>query len=208
MSAKFLRRYVDLPALIYLLSERKITFLDPQSWDDSNDAYYLGLYQKKKNLKCVLAVCFTQTTETYHHWRVFAGGSSGVCIRFIRPDLINAVKNRPGLKAKSVRYLTLPEIRDMRMKTRELPFLKRYPFEQEKEFRIIYESRSKILGNLDVAIPLSCIHRITVSPWMHYSLFRHVKRTIRSIKGCNTLEVVRSTLIGNQQWKKLGERAE
>jgi hypothetical protein len=49
---------------------------------------------------------------------------------------------------------------------------------------------------------------ITVSPWMHYSLFRHVKRTIGSIKGCNTLEVVRSTLIGNQEWKKLVESAQ
>ena len=208
MSTKFLRRYTDLPALFYLLSERKITLLDPSSWDDSNDAHYMNLYREKKDLKCVLAVCFTQTAETYHHWRVFAGGSSGVCIRFRRLDLINALKRQPGLKAKSIRYLTLPKIQGMRMKVGDLPFLKRYPFEQEKEFRIIYESRHKKLAKLDVAIALSCIHRITVSPWMDYSLFRHVKRTIRSIKGCNTLEVVRSTLIGNQQWKKLGESAQ
>src|SRR5207245_8461141 len=128
--------------------------------------------------------------------------------RIRQSDLMNAVKRQPGLKAKHVRYLTLPEIRGMRMKIGDLSFLKRYPFEQEKEFRIIHELRHKKLAKLDVAIPLSCIHRITVSPWMDYSLFRHVKRTIRSIKGCNTLEVVRSTLIGNQQWKKHGERAQ
>ncbi len=53
MSGKYLRRYTDIPALIYLLSERKITLLDPQSWDDSNDSYYLSLYREKKNLKSV-----------------------------------------------------------------------------------------------------------------------------------------------------------
>jgi hypothetical protein len=208
MSAKFLRRYTDLPALFYLLSERKITLLDPSSWDDSNDAHYMDLYCEKKGLKCVLAVCFTQANETYHHWRVFASGSSGVCVRFSKPELINAVKRQPGLKAKSVRYLTRRKTHGMRMKTEDLPFLKRYPFKQENEFRIIYESRVEKLPTLDVAIPLSCIHRITVSPWMHYSLFRHLKGTIRSINGCNALEVVRSTLIGNQEWKNLGESAQ
>jgi hypothetical protein len=207
VSAKFLRRYTDLPALIYLLSERKITLLDPQAWDDSNDSYYLGLYEKKKNLKRVLAVCFTQTRETYQHWRVFAGGSSGACIRFRRRQLIDAMNSRYSLKAKSVRYLTLLEIRRIQMKTEDLPFLKRYPFGQEKEFRIIYESQSEEREKLDIPIPLSCIHRITLSPWMHPSIFGHVKRTIKSIQGCDTLNVVRSTLIGNQQWKKLGESA-
>jgi hypothetical protein len=93
---KYLRRYVDLPALIYLLSERKITLLDPKSWDDGNDSYYLALYREKRNLKSLLAVCFTQTTETYHHWRVFAGGSSGVCIRFKRTKLLKAIDWIPG----------------------------------------------------------------------------------------------------------------
>ncbi len=79
MREAFLRRYTDLPALIYLLNERKITLLDPKSWDDQNDAYFLALYKEKKNLRSVLALCFSQAPETYHHWRVFASGSSGAC---------------------------------------------------------------------------------------------------------------------------------
>lgn len=65
MTKTFLRRYTDLPALIYLLSERKLTLLDPKSWDDQNDAYYLELYREKKRLSSVLALCFTQASETY-----------------------------------------------------------------------------------------------------------------------------------------------
>ena len=46
-----LRRYTDLPALLYLLKHRKITLLDPATWDDTNDSYYLLKYKEKKNLK-------------------------------------------------------------------------------------------------------------------------------------------------------------
>jgi hypothetical protein len=88
-----LSRYTDLPALLYLLDKKKITLLDPKSWDDSNDSYYLSQYKEKKKLKSVLALCFSQTAETYHHWRVFSSGPSGVCIVFDREQLLGALKN-------------------------------------------------------------------------------------------------------------------
>ncbi len=207
MSEAFLRRYTDLPALIYMLNERKITLLDPKSWDDQNDAYYLALYKEKKNLSSVLAVCFTQASETYHHWRVFASSSSGVCVRFRRSVLLAAIKRQPGVRARTVKYLTLREIRDRQLGTRELPFLKRFPFEHEEEFRLIYESESQTHAKLDIPISLSCINRIVLSPWMHPSLASHVKKTIRAIKGCSRLEIVRSTLIGNVEWKNHGDTA-
>ena len=63
-----------------LTSERS-RYLDPESWDDSNDSHYLALYREKMDLKSVLVLCFTQANETYHHWPVFANGSSGVGIQ-------------------------------------------------------------------------------------------------------------------------------
>src|ERR1022692_714934 len=130
MLNKFLRRYTDLPSLIYLLNGRCITLLDPQSWDDQNDSYFLRLYKEQRKLASVLALCFTRSTETYHHWRVFAGGSSGVCISFHRGELLTAVKKQSGVRARPVRYLKLNEIRDDPPAVRDLPFLKRYPFEK------------------------------------------------------------------------------
>jgi hypothetical protein len=50
MSSAYLRRYTDLTALIYLLRKRRLTLLDPSSWDDSNDSYYLTLYKEKRKL--------------------------------------------------------------------------------------------------------------------------------------------------------------
>jgi hypothetical protein len=207
VSKKYLRRYVDLPALIYLLNERKITMLDPKSWDDSNDSYYMTLYRQRRKIKSLLALCFTQTVEHYHHWRVFAGGPSGVCIRFKRKELLKIIGWREGLRFESITYLTLPELYKRALVITELPFLKRSAFEQESEFRIIFESQDKKRSKLDIPIALSCIDGITLSPWMSSSLFSHVRETLQSIDGCNRLNITRSTLIGSEEWKSRGELA-
>src|SRR3954454_22187057 len=128
MANGFLRRYTDIPALIYLLSERKLTLLNPESWDDSNDSHYLAVYKQKKRLKTVLAACFTQADETYHHWRVFAGGASGVCITFNRDALLEAVRSEDGIRCHTVKYLKLNAIRAMTLRVADLPFRKRYVF--------------------------------------------------------------------------------
>lgn len=204
---KYLRRYTDIPSLIYLLSERRITLFDPETWDDKNDSHFLRLYREKTRLQSVLALCFTQASETYHHWRVFANGSSGACIGFKRQQLLAVVKKQVGVRIGAVKYLKMKEMESMNLTTRELPFLKRYPFEHENEFRIIYESNKK-LASFDIPIPLSCIDRITLSPWLNQALSKHVKRVLWAIKGCPDLKIVRSTLISNEDWKRFGDSAE
>lgn len=77
-----LLRYTQLPSLLHMLRARAVTLLDPDSWDDRNDASYMALYKERKTLKSLLALCFSQVPETYHHWHVFAQGSAGVCIYF------------------------------------------------------------------------------------------------------------------------------
>ena len=201
-----LRRYTDLPSALYLLTERKMTLLDPASWDDSNDSHYLRLYKERRELKSVLALCFTQSAETYHHWRIFSSGSSGVCICFVRPRLLAAVDGKSFLLHKNVQYRTLTEMRRRKPKIADLPFLKRVAFEAEAEFRIVFQS-ARERSSFDVAISLDCIERIVVSPWMPKALYPKVKATLRSIKGCSSLEVTRSTLIGNEEWKRLGDGA-
>ena len=92
MPSSFLRRYTDLPALIYLLSHKQITLLDPEMWDDRNDSHYLRLYRDGKKVQTVLALCFMPAYETYYHWRVFAGGSGGACITLKRRELLSELK--------------------------------------------------------------------------------------------------------------------
>jgi hypothetical protein len=205
--SRYLRRYSNVPALLYLLRHRKITLLDPASWPDTNDSYFLALYRDKEEFKSVLALCFTQASETFHHWGVFAAGSSGICIEFDQDSLLKAVTKISGIRIGKVKYLTIRDIRIKTLKTRDLPFLKRYPYQDEREFRIVYESKTTKRDTLDISIPLSCIDRITLSPWIHTSLADDLKKSLRDIPGCGRLELARSTLIGNQQWKNAGEKA-
>lgn len=198
---EWVRRYTNLPALLYVLREKKITLLDPETWDDKNDSHYMSIYRERKSLKSLLALCFTQVSETYHHWRVFADGSAGVCIRFDRDKLVAALQKQPGLTTNDVRYLTLEEMRKKKLKVAELPFLKRYPYEDEREFRAIYESTKRQAKSLDIAIPLACIDRVILSPWMPRALKAHVKETLRNISGFESLDVVQSSLISNELGK-------
>ena len=202
-----LRRYTDLAALIGLLSEKKITLVDPRNWDDVNDSHYLALYREKKALKSVLALCFTKTDETYHHWRVFGSGPSGVCITFNTAALKEAVKSVKGLRADRVRYRTIRGMRGETLGTKELPFLKRWAFKADREFRLVYESATDELPHLEIPVPLSCVERVTLSPWLKAKLAPSVVTCVRSIPGCERLKIVRSTLINNEEWKSLGKGA-
>ncbi len=203
----YLRRYTDLPALLHLLTEQKLTLLDPKTWDDKNDAFFISLYKENKKLKTVLGLCFSQTSETYHHWRVFSNGPAGVCIVFDRDALLTAMKKVHGLSTGSMNYMTLADAKKKVIRIKELPFLKRNGFKPEKEFRAIFESATDDLPALSVDIPLACIRSVSLSPWMHSSLSASTVAAIRSINGCAKLQVSRSTLISNEQWKTIGKAA-
>jgi hypothetical protein len=203
----FLRRYTNIPCLLYLHRKQKITLLDPQTWDDKHDSHYLSVYREKKSLQSVLALCFTQVSETYHHWRVFADGSAGVCITFEREELLKALKKHKGVTTRNVTYLKIDKMGRKKLKVAELPFLKRYPYGDEREFRAIYESDSTKCSSLDVSIPLESIDRINLSPWTPTALADTLKETIREIPGCRLIKVFRSTLISNERWKSYSDAA-
>jgi len=116
-------------------------------------------------------------------------------------------KSHPNLKSGLIKYLTINELRGQKLLIRELPFRKRQAFEDECEFRIIFESTKDKKLKLDIDVPLTYIDRVTLSPWLHPSLYTRVKKTLRSIEGCDDLKIVRSTLVGNEEWKNFGDSA-
>lgn len=60
-----------------------------------------------------------------------------------------------GIRHGEVEYLLLNQIKRTQ-DIDELPFAKRWGFQDEKEYRLVYESRYD-LRKFDIAIPLSCI---------------------------------------------------
>jgi hypothetical protein len=202
-----LRRYTDLPALLHILSTRQITLLDPRFWDDKNDSHFMTIHKERKQLKSLLALCFSEAFETYHHWRVFSGGPAGVCIVFDKIRLLEDIARVPQISVGSMNYLTMTEARRKTFLVDELPFVKRYAYKPEREFRVLYASPTEEKSSLDLPIRLSSISRISLSPWMHASLSKSTASAIRAINGCEKLRVSRSTLISNEQWKNLANSA-
>lgn len=204
MSKKQLRRYTDLPSLLYMLRNKSLTLLDPSYWDDKNDSYYLEVYKKRKNLTSVYALCFSEKNETYHHWSVFCSRENGVCIVFDRNKLINHLNQHKGIACAPVEYRTIPGMARSNLIIDDLPFVKRWAFKDESEFRIIYSGKTESDETKDVPIPLSCIRKITINPWAPTQLFQAIKETIKDIDGCMRLGVGKSALINNKDWKMFG----
>lgn len=198
-----LKRYTDLPSLLHLLQEEKLTLLDPVTWDDRNDAAYMQIYKENQNLSSLLALCFTEATETHHHWKVFASGCSGVCVVFDKQTLLEQLHDVMGLRHGKVRYKTIKALKTSRLKHQDLPFLKRYPFRDEEEYRIIYENPKRQMASKAFDIDLSCIRRVVLSPWLPKPLREAVTSVIKSVS--NDLKVHQTTLNENEEWKKIAQ---
>ena len=145
-------------------------------------------------------------SETYHHWRVFADGSSGVCVAFHKQQLIDIVCQQRGVTTGEVEYVRINDLDHYFRTVLALPFLKRAPFEPENEFRFVYGSKREELDSLDVEMNLSAIDRIYLSPWMPESIANSVKDALQTAAGSANVKVTRSTLIQNDRWAEYGRR--
>jgi len=197
-----LNRYTNLMSLFDILQRRKLTLLNPAYWDDRNDAYAMSVYRERSGLRTLLAICFSQASETYHHWRVFAGSEAGVCIEFDKAGLMQYFDGAFGIRFGDVRYSLLENLKtNLQDGISNLPFLKRKPYKDEREFRIIFQDNEEELEAKAFSIELSSIRRISLSPWLPKQLSDTAMKLIGRMKDCASIEVIRSSLIENEQWK-------
>jgi hypothetical protein len=94
-----IRRYTSISAVIDMLLQRELTILDPQSWDDRNDRYFMALYKDRKTVSALYGLCAAQCSESYHHWRVFTNSADGACVEIRRPPLESALA-RPDVRLR------------------------------------------------------------------------------------------------------------
>lgn len=207
MAREYLHRYTDLTSLIHILTSKNLTLLNPETWDDKNDAYFMAAYKAKSKAKTILALCFSERTQqTYHHWKVFANGPAGVCITFRKPDLLTSLPRGSGILHRTMKYYSFDDANKLKKNVDDLPFIKRNYFKDEREYRIVYSDAKAVLPSYDVRIDCAWIVKITLSPWMHKALAQSVRETLRLIPGCKGLRVVHSTLTSSERWKKLTDR--
>lgn len=202
------KRYTDLAAAIHMLQTKQITLLNPATWDDQNDAYFMAEYKRIIDAQTVLALCFAERKETYHHWKVFSKGSDGVCIEFDKDALMYSFDRYPNIRRGRVKYKLISSLKKKpSIEAEQLPFLKRKPYEDECEYRVVYVDRDEQHMFRDFPIEVSWIKRITLSPWMSKTLRNSVASTLKAIPGCANLSVVRSTLIANDEWQAVTANA-
>ena len=82
----YYRRYTNLPILIDMLANKRLTIVGYESWHDANDRYAMRLFQKSDpSIEFLGAYCIAMSaSQTFHQWKVFSDGPSGVCIKFDR----------------------------------------------------------------------------------------------------------------------------
>lgn len=206
--SKIFYRYTNLSAAIDLLRKKRIRLLDPTSWDDKNDIFSIRTYKERKNAKTVLALCFAEGTEKYHYWKAFSNGPDGVCILFEKEKLLSAFRGDDKIEHRRVKYVPMREIEKSPPDVSDLPFLKRYPYRAEREYRVIYTDTGELIEPKDYPIDdLSCVKQIRLSPWMPSPLVDSVRKTLKDIPGCERLKIRRSTVVDSERWKSAVNRA-
>jgi hypothetical protein len=206
MTIESLRRYTSLPVLLDILNKKSLTLLDPQSWDDKNDSYFIELYKKAFHFDTVLALCFVESSEKYHHWKIFSGSSCGVCVEFNKDKLLNYFKTSKGFRSDKVEYKTIQELETNNLDNHQLPFIKRVAFEDENEFRILYQCETGETLFKMVRIDLDCISKIIINPWISKPVYNSIRAVIKLIDGCNEIPIMKTGLTNNDDWKKLGDK--
>jgi hypothetical protein len=177
---KKLKRYTHLPQLLHMLRTRTITLLSPATWEDQNDTYYLARYKDTHpDIKSLLVLCLTDASDTYHHWRVYAGEPSGVQIRFNPQAFTSWVRTLPNALLDRVKYLRVNDFAGSATDLVRLPFLKRMAFRDEDEIRLILEDyKNESLSAFSLPFDLTIIEEIKLSPWLAQPLVETVIQTL------------------------------
>jgi hypothetical protein len=190
-----------------MLREKRLPLLDPRRWDDKNDARYLEIYKKKKNLKSVLAICIADAPETYQHWKIYAGNTSGVCIEFQKGELINSANTRGDIRHDYVEYVLLDELHHNLPSEDDLPFIKRFAYQDEREYRFVYTSDKEEKEIEYISIVPTDIKQIIINPWAEKPIYQAMRQSIIETKDWEKVKIRHSTVTKNDEWGRLGEKA-
>ena len=138
--------------------------------------------------------------ETIHHWSAFAPGSAGCRIDFHMPTLISTIADKNGFRHGKVIYKKINKLRAGDLANEKRPFIKRWPYRIEQEYRIIFESSDKadaVLKELPVPISMDSIRSITLNQDTPESVFNSVKKLLGAK---SEKRISRSTLFENKTW--------
>jgi len=199
-------RYTEFEYVIDYLETKKLGFPSPGEWDDKNDIHFLRLYMKYKKVENLFCCCFTSASETFHHWRIFAGKSIGVRLSFKTKTLASEL-DREGVVLKSVKYVPKKAFPKRNHRPEDLAFIKRYGFRDEKEVRAMLATTApgqKCERVRGIRVDLSSLSRITISPFCPDKTYSVLRDRLREFN-LRGIEIRKSRLVDSDEWKRYGE---
>jgi hypothetical protein len=195
---KKLNRFITIPYLIDLLKRQKLTLLNPRFWEDFNDRETMEVYRNSISAGSIYALCMSHDSETVHHWNAFANGTSGCCIEFSPQRLAKFLDRTDGVSHGKVDYLSIRNLKGINPAT--LPFIKRQPFEPEREYRIVATCTGEQKSTLEIDIDINTIRRITINNRIPATVYESVKETLLQINPDFKPKIYHSTLYNNPVW--------
>jgi hypothetical protein len=196
-----LNRYTSLPILLDLLKRKKLVLLDPKTWEDKNDSQIILEYKRRKKIRNFFAICFSTDDETIHGWKNYASGISGCLIEFDKEKLLNSFIGIKGIRKGNVHYKKVTDVEENSIEVDDIPFIKRYPYRIETEFRILWEGRTDE-EKIEFDISLNSINKITISQNMPKDVYNTIVSLLREDFKDPEKRINRSTLFENQRWIK------
>jgi hypothetical protein len=202
-----------------MLIEKRLTIVGCESWADQNDRYSMELYkQNSKNIGFLGAYCVAKSSvDSFHQWKIFADGQSGVCIVFDKEKFESFYKSLDKTEyiCGDVRYVPYKGNqvdqdqalcdKFTKQNLNNIPFIKRSGFSAEDEFRIIYSSVDKKQKVQHIPFDLSVIEQIILSPFLSDGLLNSVKSVIKKTES-SLNKVSKSRLVHSGSWQKSLDR--
>jgi hypothetical protein len=216
-----INKFTRLSTALDILKNQRIILSNPFKWEDKNDTNCLKKYKDKIGLKTVLASCFVDGRERYHHWKIYANGSAkniGVCIEFDKEKFIQAVTSAKELLIKKdpKKYIELGNIKyrwvhkfkeevnnNLATIVMKLPFRKRGTYGPDNEFRIIYGDFEEKLRFYSITIPRGIIRKITLSPKAKKEDEMKLVNIKNDLPDCHSLLINYSGMLDHEKWKKV-----
>lgn len=175
-----LNRYMSISTMFTTIKTRKMQFSDPSRWKDRNDTEILDLYKQNKLLDSLYVLCFSQESETVSYWADYADNYRGCCVQFDKESLLNSIKDLNLIFSREVHYLSMKELNSKQIiPVKDLPFIKRWPYRAENEYRIVTVDGSE--PNPSIPICMNWIKKVTIGPNIPDHEFKVIKSIVHEL---------------------------
>ncbi|MEO8360820.1 MAG: hypothetical protein ABI672_12385, partial [Vicinamibacteria bacterium] len=124
-------------------------------------------------------------------------------IEFDKQGLLDSLPKGNRFVHRKVSYHNIVELARKKPLLESWPFLKRLPFADEEEYRIVFESKTELLRAKTIPIDLSIIRKVMLSPWLPQPVADSLVNVIHGIDGCEEIPVSRSSLLENGRWRAI-----